>query len=78
MIINTGAGSNFFGGADGADLGASGPPGEFADAAIQLFSFFAESTRAIIAAVNGDAPAGGFGFVGSADIVATGAPCWEL
>lgn len=68
-IVLTGAGEYFCGGADGPGLRATGTAKEFADAAVDLFGQCARSRTPILAAVNGDALAGGFGLVCSADIV---------
>ncbi|WP_051423199.1 enoyl-CoA hydratase/isomerase family protein [Arthrobacter sp. MA-N2] len=68
-IVITGAGDHFCGGADGAHIRETGTAGEFAAAVVDLFGYFPESTTPIIAAVNGDALAGGFGLACSADIV---------
>lgn len=67
-IVLTGAGDFFCGGADGPKLRATGTAREFADAVVDLFAHFPKARKPILAAVNGDALAGGFGLVCSADI----------
>lgn len=68
-LVLTGAGELFCGGADGARLRETGTARAFADAAVALFGHFPVARKPILAAVNGDALAGGFGLVCSADIV---------
>ncbi|WP_020499056.1 enoyl-CoA hydratase/isomerase family protein [Sciscionella marina] len=68
-LVLTGAGEFFCGGADGPKLRETGTAREFADAAVELFAHFPRARKPILAAVNGDALAGGFGLVCSADIV---------
>lgn len=68
-IVLTGAGEVFCGGADAAAVRSSGRAEEFAEAITGLFAFFPASTTPLLAAVNGDALAGGFGLVCSCDIV---------
>lgn len=68
-LVLTGAGEAFCGGADGPHIRETGTAGPFADAAVDLFATLAETRLPVIAAANGDALAGGFGLVCSADIV---------
>jgi enoyl-CoA hydratase/carnithine racemase len=68
-IVLTGDGEYFCAGADGPELRRTGTAKEFATAAVDLFGQFPRSRTPILAAVNGDALAGGFGLVCSADIV---------
>ncbi|WP_372698676.1 enoyl-CoA hydratase/isomerase family protein [Arthrobacter sp. JSM 101049] len=68
-VVLTGAGGIFCGGADGPHIRASGTAREFADAVVDLFELFPTLRTPVIAAVNGDALAGGFGLVCSADVV---------
>ncbi|WP_349428823.1 enoyl-CoA hydratase/isomerase family protein [Microbacterium sp. LWS13-1.2] len=68
-MVLTGAGAVFCAGADASKLRATGTAREFADAAIDLFCNLAEAQAPVIAAVNGDALAGGFGIACAADIV---------
>ena len=68
-IVLTGEGEFFCGGADGPALRETGTAKEFADAAVDLFGYFPRSRTPVLAAVNGDALAGGFGLVCSCDIV---------
>jgi enoyl-CoA hydratase/carnithine racemase len=68
-IVLTGAGDMFCGGADAAAVRASGRSAEFADTVVRLFSFFPGCRTPIVAAVNGDALAGGFGLACSCDVV---------
>ncbi|MCW2884489.1 MAG: enoyl-CoA hydratase [Streptosporangiaceae bacterium] len=68
-IVLTGTGEVFCAGADAAAVRASGRPEQFADAIARLFAFFPASSTPLVAAVNGDALAGGFGLVCSCDVV---------
>ena len=68
-IVITGAGEYFCGGADGPLIRSTGTARPFADAAVELFDVMADLGTPIVAAVNGDALAGGFGIVCGADIV---------
>ncbi|MGY5011070.1 enoyl-CoA hydratase/isomerase family protein [Streptomyces sp. 900105755] len=68
-IVVTGAGDVFCGGADASAVRASGRAAPFADAVARLFSFLPRSTTPLVAAVNGDALAGGFGLMCACDIV---------
>lgn len=68
-VILTGHGEFFCGGADGPHIRETETARPFADAAVELFELMASMGTPIIAAVNGDALAGGFGLVCSADIV---------
>ncbi|GAA1016379.1 putative enoyl-CoA hydratase echA8 [Acrocarpospora pleiomorpha] len=68
-IVITGEGEYFCGGADGPRLRETGTAKAFAAAAVDLFGRFPRSRTPILAAVNGDALAGGFGLVCAADIV---------
>lgn len=69
VLVLTGAGVAFCGGADGAALRETGSAQVFADAAVDLFVGLAEAPFPVIAALNGDALAGGFGLACAADIV---------
>ena len=68
-IVLTGAGDVFCGGADAAMVRASGRGARFADAVARLFAFLPRSTTPLVAAVNGDALAGGFGLMCACDVV---------
>jgi enoyl-CoA hydratase/carnithine racemase len=68
-IVIGGRGRIFCGGADVAALRVGGDPEAFARSVAGLFRQFAASTKPIIAAVNGDALASGFGLVCLADLV---------
>jgi enoyl-CoA hydratase/carnithine racemase len=68
-IVVTGAGEVFCGGADAATVRASGRAVPFADAVARLFAFLPRSTTPLVAAVNGDALAGGFGLMCACDVV---------
>lgn len=68
-IVLSGAGTTFCGGADGPYLRETGTAKSFADAAVDLFELLNSVSTPVIAAVNGDALAGGFGMVCLADIV---------
>ncbi|MEU6375772.1 enoyl-CoA hydratase/isomerase family protein [Streptomyces sp. NPDC046909] len=67
-IVITGAGTVFCGGADGAHLRETGTAKQFADAVVQLFELLHSASTPVIAAINGDALAGGFGLACMADI----------
>lgn len=68
-IVLTGAGDTFCGGADGPHLRQSGTAQQFADACVALFELMHSMSTPVIAALNGDALAGGFGLTCLADIV---------
>lgn len=68
-IVLTGAGTTFCGGADGPYLRESKTAAVFAEAAVQLFELLHTMGTPLVAALNGDALAGGFGLVCLADIV---------
>lgn len=68
-LVLTGADGVFCGGADGPYLRKTGSAREFADAVVDLFSLLHSMQTPVVAAVNGDALAGGFGLVCLADIV---------
>jgi enoyl-CoA hydratase/carnithine racemase len=68
-IVLTGAGDVFCGGADAPVVRASGRAAQFADAVARLFCFLPRSTTPLVAAVNGDALAGGFGLMCACDVV---------
>jgi enoyl-CoA hydratase/carnithine racemase len=68
-IVLTGSEGVFCGGADLPELMASGTVHDFADAVVELFALFPELRTPVVAAVNGDALAGGFGLMCCADIV---------
>lgn len=68
-IIITGAGEAFCGGADGPFLRANGVAEPFANAMVDLFTYMPQMSTPTVAALNGDALAGGFGLVALADIV---------
>ncbi|MCB1274073.1 MAG: enoyl-CoA hydratase/isomerase family protein [Leucobacter sp.] len=70
-VILSGAGTTFSGGADGACIRETGTAQAFADAAVELFARLADLGKPVIAAVTGDALAGGFGLACSADLVIT-------
>ncbi|SKG68536.1 enoyl-CoA hydratase/isomerase [Mycobacteroides abscessus subsp. bolletii] len=67
-IVLTGAGEFFCAGADGPKLRETGTAREFANVVVDLFAHFPRARKPILAAVNGDALAGGFGLVCSADV----------
>jgi enoyl-CoA hydratase/carnithine racemase len=68
-IVMTGAGDVFCGGADAQAVRASGRAASFADAVARLFSLLPRSATPVVAAVNGDALAGGFGLMCACDVV---------
>jgi enoyl-CoA hydratase/carnithine racemase len=68
-IVLTGSEGVFCGGADLPEITASGTLHDFSDAVVELFALFPELRTPVVAAVNGDALAGGFGLMCSADIV---------
>ncbi|GAW47967.1 MULTISPECIES: enoyl-CoA hydratase/isomerase family protein [unclassified Nocardioides] len=68
-VALTGAGDTFCSGVNIPELVKSGTVPDFARAAVELFTHFASASKPILAAVNGDALAGGFALVCSADIV---------
>jgi enoyl-CoA hydratase/carnithine racemase len=68
-IVLAGTGEVFCAGADAATVRASGRAAQFADAVARLFAFFPAAKTPLVAAVNGDALAGGFGLVCSCDVV---------
>jgi len=68
-IVLTGAGTTFCGGADGPHLRETGTAKPFAAAAVELFELIDSIPTPVIAAVNGDALAGGFALACLADIV---------
>lgn len=68
-VALTGAGDVFCGGADSQKLRETQTAERFAAAAVELFAHFPRARKPILAAVNGDALAGGFGLLCSADIV---------
>jgi enoyl-CoA hydratase/carnithine racemase len=68
-IVLTGSGDVFCGGADVQAVTASGTLHAFSDALVELFSAFPDLTKPVIAAINGDALAGGFGLLCNADVV---------
>jgi enoyl-CoA hydratase/carnithine racemase len=70
-IILTGSEGVFCGGADLPEITASGTLHDFSDAVVELFALFPELRTPVVAAVNGDALAGGFGLMCCADIVLT-------
>lgn len=72
-IVLTGADSTFCGGADGPLLRATGTAAPFADAIVDLFGAMPRMSTPVVAAVNGDALAGGFGLVCLADLVVAAA-----
>ncbi|MFE4668750.1 enoyl-CoA hydratase/isomerase family protein [Streptomyces sp. NPDC056716] len=67
-IVLTGSDGVFCGGADLPAVLAADVLHEFADALVDLFGVFPDLVTPVIAAVNGDALAGGFGLMCSADI----------
>ncbi|WP_445183268.1 enoyl-CoA hydratase/isomerase family protein [Pseudonocardia sp. Cha107L01] len=68
-IVLTGSEGVFCGGADLPEITASGTLHDFSDAIVELFALFPELRTPVVAAVNGDALAGGFGLMCCADIV---------
>jgi enoyl-CoA hydratase/carnithine racemase len=68
-IVLTGSASAFCGGADLPAVTAAGELHAFSDALVELFGVFPELRTPVVAAVNGDALAGGFGLLCSADVV---------
>jgi enoyl-CoA hydratase/carnithine racemase len=67
-IALTGSGDVFCGGLDVAQIQAGADPVEFAAALVQLYRVFPRLGKPIIAAVNGDALAGGYGLVCASDL----------
>ena len=67
-IALTGSGDVFCGGLDVAQIKAGADPVEFAAALVQLYRVFPRLGKPIIAAVNGDALAGGYGLVCASDL----------
>jgi enoyl-CoA hydratase/carnithine racemase len=70
-IVLTGSGGVFCGGADLPEITATRTLHDFSDAIVELFALFPELRTPVVAAVNGDALAGGFGLMCCADIVLT-------
>lgn len=68
-LVLTGAGDAFCAGADGQNLRETGTAKPFATAVVDLFDGLAKLPFPVIAAVNGDALAGGFGLACSADLI---------
>jgi enoyl-CoA hydratase/carnithine racemase len=68
-VALTGAGDNFCTGVDIPKVVKTGTVQAFADEAVRLFGHFTRARKPILAAINGDALAGGFGVLCSADIV---------
>ncbi|KMO83648.1 enoyl-CoA hydratase/isomerase family protein [Mycolicibacterium chlorophenolicum] len=68
-VALTGGGTNFCAGVNIPKLVKTETVQAFARAAVDLFGHFALARKPILAAVNGDALAGGFGLLCSADIV---------
>jgi enoyl-CoA hydratase/carnithine racemase len=68
-VVITGSGDQFCGGADVAAVKASGRQEEFAAAVASVFAQLRQMRKPVLAAVNGDALAGGFGLVCCCDIV---------
>jgi enoyl-CoA hydratase/carnithine racemase len=68
-IVLTGSAGAFCGGADHQAVTAAGEVHAFSDALVELFGVFPELRTPVIAAVNGDALAGGYGLLCSADVV---------
>ena len=68
-IVLTGAGDVFCGGADGPHLRATGTAQRFADEVVALFGALHSMPTPVIAALNGDALAGGFALACLADVV---------
>ena len=69
VVVLRGAGDTFCGGLDLGRLQAGGDPVEFAAHLVDLLRVFPGLGKPVIAAVNGDALAGGFALAGAADIV---------
>lgn len=69
-ILLTGAGDVFCGGLDLSAIKAGADPRDFAAALVPSLEVFPGLTKPVAAAVNGDAVAGGAGFVGAADYAA--------
>lgn len=68
-VVLTGAGDVFCGGADAPQLRETGTAERFADACVECFELLHTMRTPVIAAVNGDSLAGGFGLTCLADIV---------
>jgi enoyl-CoA hydratase/carnithine racemase len=68
-VVLSGAGGVFCSGADGPQLRAMGTVRVFADALVDLFAGLALLPKPVIAAVDGDALAGGFGLACASDLV---------
>jgi enoyl-CoA hydratase/carnithine racemase len=67
-IVITGGGDVFCGGLDVAQIQAGADPVDFAAALVELYRVFPRLGKPVIAAVNGDALAGGYGLVCAADL----------
>jgi len=70
-IVLTGAGEVFCGGLDLPAIRAGADPREFARALVAAMTVFPRLVKPVVAAINGDAVAGGAGFVGAVDWAAT-------
>lgn len=68
-VVFIGEGDAFCGGADAAAIRETDSAPEFATAIVDLFVSIQSSPKPVIAAINGDALAGGFGLACVADIV---------
>jgi enoyl-CoA hydratase/carnithine racemase len=67
-IVLTGTGDAFCGGLDIAQIRAGADPVQFASALVELLRVFPTLGKAVVAAVNGDALAAGYGLVCACDI----------
>jgi enoyl-CoA hydratase/carnithine racemase len=68
IAISGGAAEAFCGGLDVAQIQAGADPVDFAAALVELYRVFPQLGKPVIAAVNGDALAGGYGLVCAADL----------
>lgn len=68
-VVLTGSGEVFCGGADAPHLRGTGTAQRFADACVECFELLHTMRTPVIAALNGDSLAGGFGLTCLADIV---------
>jgi methylglutaconyl-CoA hydratase len=68
IAIGGGDAEAFCGGLDVAQIQAGADPVDFAAALVELYRVFSQLGKPVIAAVNGDALAGGYGLVCAADL----------
>jgi enoyl-CoA hydratase/carnithine racemase len=68
IVLSGGDAEAFCGGLDVAQIQAGADPVDFAAALVELYRVFPKLGKPVIAAVNGDALAGGYGIVCAADL----------